>query len=147
MRIIRAIINILTSSKGRKGRQRVLASLMAVVVFCTTYTLILPAITLDRQTAESEPGIEAETAAEETLGEVQDADLLLAGQNAEEDETVAVETETEEIVNTSAETEEVVSDPETEERREKHRVRMMRCFFTQKEQTADTRSAHIAAMI
>ena len=114
MRIIRAIINTLTSSKGRKGRQRVLASLMAVVVFCTTYTLILPAITLDRQTAESEPGIEAETAAEETLGEVQDADLLLAGQNEEAGETEAVEPETEKAVEVQAEPEEVVSDSETE---------------------------------
>ena len=59
---------------------------MAVVVFCTTYTLILPAITLDSQTAETEPGIEAEGPAEETLGEVQEADLLLQGQNAEESE-------------------------------------------------------------
>ena len=114
MRIIRAIINILTSSKGRKGRQRVLASLMAVVVFCTTYTLILPAITLDRQTAESEPGIEAETAAEETLGEVQDADLLMAGQNEEVGETEAADPETEIVVEMPTETEAIVSDPETE---------------------------------
>ena len=105
MRIIRAVINILMSSKGRKGRQRILAALMAIVVFCTTYTLVLPAITLDRQTAESEPGIEAETAAEETLGEVQDADLLLAGQNEETGETEAVEPETEKAVEVPAETE------------------------------------------
>ena len=114
MRIIRAIINILMSSKGRKGRQRALASLMAVVVFCTTYTLILPAITLDRQTAESEPGIEAETAAEETLGEVQDADLLLAGQNEEVGETEAADPETEKAVEAPAETEKEVSAPETD---------------------------------
>ncbi len=86
---------------------------MAFVVFCTTYSLILPAITLDRQTAESEPGIEAETTAEETLGEVQDANLLLAGQNEEVGETEAAEPETEEVASIT-ETEEAESEEELE---------------------------------
>ena len=123
MKNIRAIINMLTSSKAKKRRQRALAALMAVVVFCTTYTLILPAITLDSQTAETEPGIEAEGPAEETLGEVQEADLLLEGQNAgeagndsvetEEAESASIPAETEAIATTQAETEAAAPAPET----------------------------------
>ena len=117
MKIIRAIIDFLRSSKARKGRQRALAALMAVVVFCTTYTLILPAITLDNQTAETEPGIEVEKSAEETLSDVQEADLLLKGQNADDadaadagdSDSLVVET-----ANESAETEAAVPSSENE---------------------------------
>ena len=41
-----------------KKWQRVVSVLSAVVVFVTTYALILPAITLDKETASSQPGIE-----------------------------------------------------------------------------------------
>ncbi len=40
-------------------------SLAVVVVFATTYALILPAITMDHESADSEPGIEVEGAFEE----------------------------------------------------------------------------------
>ncbi len=71
-----------------------LAALMAIVVFCTTYALILPAITLDSRTAETEPGIEAEQAAGETLGPVQDESHLSAGQAADVAQTEEGKTET-----------------------------------------------------
>ena len=105
MKYIKELAEVLFGKKGKSIRQRMLAAMMAIVVFCTTYTLILPAITLDRQTAETEPGIEAETVAEETLGEVPEADLLLSGQNADEGQTPAAEPETEEIVSEPTETE------------------------------------------
>lgn len=80
MKYIKALTDRFLSSKWRSRRQKVLAGLMAFVVFVTTYALILPAITLDVRTAETEPGIEAEQTAEETLGQVQDESYLAAGQ-------------------------------------------------------------------
>ena len=115
MKYIRELIEVLFRKRGKSIRHRILAAMMAIVVFCTTYTLILPAITLDSQTAETEPGIEAETAVEETLDEVQEADLLLSGQNADEGETPAAEPETKEIGSEPTETEEFAATPETEE--------------------------------
>ena len=41
-----------------KKWQRVVSVLSAVVVFVTTYALVLPAITLDKETASAQPGIE-----------------------------------------------------------------------------------------
>ena len=43
--------------KMRKWK-RFVSAVSAVVVFITTYTLILPAITLDKDTAQQQPGIE-----------------------------------------------------------------------------------------
>ena len=43
--------------KMRKWK-RFVSALSAVIVFITTYTLILPAITLDKDTAQQQPGIE-----------------------------------------------------------------------------------------
>ena len=94
MRFIKAITVLFSNSKGRSRRQKVLAALMAIVVFCTTYALILPAITLDSRTAETEPGIEAEQAAGETLGPVQDESHLSAGEAADVAQTEEGKTET-----------------------------------------------------
>ena len=44
-------------NKKMNRRQRVATVLSAVVVFVTTYALILPAITLDKDTAQQKPGI------------------------------------------------------------------------------------------
>ena len=41
-----------------KRWQRTVSALSAVIVFITTYALILPAITLDKDTAQQQPGIE-----------------------------------------------------------------------------------------
>ncbi len=45
-----ALKKILADRHRRKVWQRIVSSMMAVVVFCTTYALILPGITLERQT-------------------------------------------------------------------------------------------------
>lgn len=50
-----------------------MTALSALVVFSTTYALILPAITLDRGSASAEPGIELEEIYSE------DGDLVGAG--------------------------------------------------------------------
>lgn len=56
-------------SYTRSRRQKIISVLAAIIVFVTTYALILPAITIDTDTAEKEPGIDvgaantAETAA------------------------------------------------------------------------------------
>ena len=57
---MRSLDNRKKSSKQtrRRTRQRVLSILTAVVVFLTTYALVLPAITMDTETASQEPGIE-----------------------------------------------------------------------------------------
>ncbi|MCD8084125.1 MAG: hypothetical protein LUE86_11610 [Clostridiales bacterium] len=47
-RVIRKIMEYLKAHRLKRNWQMVLTSLAAVVVFCTTYALILPAITLDR---------------------------------------------------------------------------------------------------
>ena len=47
-----------------KRWQKVLLVLSGIVVFVTTYALILPAITIDTDTAEREPGIVIETSAD-----------------------------------------------------------------------------------
>ena len=70
--------------------------LSALVVFCVTYSMILPAITLDRETAEAEPGIEI--AAEEN--------------NSSESGTVFEETVPEESVAAEEEAEEPEADEE-----------------------------------
>ncbi len=55
-------------NRRMKRWQRVVSVMAAVVVFVTTYALILPAITLDRDTATAEPGIEV-AASENEAGE------------------------------------------------------------------------------
>ena len=45
-------------NRRMKRWQRVVSVLAAVVVFVTTYSLVLPAITLDRDTASTQAGIE-----------------------------------------------------------------------------------------
>ena len=45
-------------NRRMKRWKRVISALSALVVFCTTYALILPAITLDKETASAQPGIE-----------------------------------------------------------------------------------------
>ena len=48
-------------SYTRSRRQRVISVLAAIIIFVTTYALILPAITIDTDTAEREPGLELPT--------------------------------------------------------------------------------------
>ncbi len=47
--LLQAAAKLNKERKDRKGWQRVVTSMAAVVVFCTTYALILPAITLEQE--------------------------------------------------------------------------------------------------
>ena len=81
MNFLEKLVNALFTVHGRTKRWHKVVSVMAaVVVFVTTYALILPALTLDESTASDEPGI--------ILEETQEA--------APEDEPAAAEEEAEE---------------------------------------------------
>lgn len=56
-----------TKLRKRRLRRRVVSILTAVVVFLTTYALVLPAITMDTETAVQEPGIEIAQPAPEAV--------------------------------------------------------------------------------
>ena len=69
----RLIENFIKEHVRRKRLYRVVSVLACIVVFVTTYAMILPAITLDRATAEEQPGIEVEAGSDPALsGEVND---------------------------------------------------------------------------
>ena len=53
----RKAAEFLNNRRKDKRWRKIVTSLAAVVVFVTTYALILPAITMDDETAEQEPGI------------------------------------------------------------------------------------------
>ena len=40
-----------------KGNKKIIRCLAAIVAFSTAYSLVLPAITIDQETAEEDPGI------------------------------------------------------------------------------------------
>ncbi|MDO5477519.1 MAG: hypothetical protein Q4F43_10495 [Eubacteriales bacterium] len=61
---------------------------MAFVVFVTTYALVLPAITIDEQTAASEPGLEVSYVNEEGSQAEAAAEEMLADADAAEDAAV-----------------------------------------------------------
>ena len=69
---------------------------------------------LDSQMAETEPGVEAEVSEAETLGEVQNADLLLQGHPPEEAGTATLVAESEEGASEQTNAEVPVSEAETE---------------------------------
>ena len=89
-------------NRRMKRWQRVVSVMAAVVVFATTYALILPAITLDRDTATAEPGIEV-AASENEAGE--------AGTVFENTEEPAPEETAEEPEETEAPVEEIKEAP------------------------------------
>ena len=63
MQFLQRLIEIFIKEHGRRKRlYRVVSVLACIVVFTTTYAMILPAITLDQETAEEQPGIEVEAA-------------------------------------------------------------------------------------
>ena len=70
----RLIENFIKEHVRRKRLYRVVSVLACIVVFVTTYAMILPAITLDRETAEEQPGIEVEAAGEEIDPDGDEAD-------------------------------------------------------------------------
>ena len=60
--LIRMLMAVLKDRKHKKQRRVLSTVLAAVVVFMTTYSLILPAITLEESTAETTDGIFLESA-------------------------------------------------------------------------------------
>ena len=79
-------------NRRMKRWQRVVSVLAAVVVFVTTYSLVLPAITLDRDTASTQAGIEV--AASEN--EAESDGTVYEAEPEEEPEPEAVEETVEE---------------------------------------------------
>lgn len=57
----------ITKQNRRRMRRRIVSILTAVVVFLTTYALVIPAITMDTETAAQEPGIEIAQPAPESV--------------------------------------------------------------------------------
>ena len=86
--LLQKIEQILRHQKRWKKWQKVVASLACVVVFITTYALILPAITMDRDEAQSQGGISWEDMqeAEETVASADaqgaDQDGILSAEEA-----------------------------------------------------------------
>ena len=58
------IERFITANKRLKRWQRVVSVLSAIVVFITTYSLVLPAITIDKETASTQAGMEIAAASE-----------------------------------------------------------------------------------
>ena len=57
------LIKLFLSEHGRmRTYRRILSVFISIVVFTTTYALILPAITLEAEVAQEQPGIEIEAA-------------------------------------------------------------------------------------
>ena len=81
-------------NRKMKRWQRMVSVLSAVIVFVTTYALILPAITLDKDTAQQQPGIEV--AASEANAEERGA--AAAGAEPEEESSVEETAEPEQII-------------------------------------------------
>ena len=79
--IIRLAEEFFKKHKRLARYRRIFAFLAAVVVFATTYELILPAITMDRQRAVQSPGVEVGVAKDQRKG----IDFM-------EDESLAVDT-------------------------------------------------------
>jgi len=82
--IFRAAEAFLKKHKRLQRYRRVFAFLAAVVVFATTYELILPAITMDRRRAAETPGVEVGVAAEgfEDVQEAVEADQDTASEGS-----------------------------------------------------------------
>ena len=66
--IIRLAEEFFKKHKRLARYRRIFAFLAAVVVFATTYELILPAITMDRQRAVQSPGVEVGVAKDQRKG-------------------------------------------------------------------------------
>lgn len=90
--IFRAAEAFLKKHKRLQRYRRVFAFLAAVVVFATTYELILPAITMDRRRAAETPGVEVGVAAEGFEDAEETAEAEEAESDAEAD-PAAVNTE------------------------------------------------------
>ncbi len=100
--IDKMVERFLKLNRKMKRWQRAVSVMAAVVVFVTTYALVLPAITLDKDTATTQAGIEiaaSENEADEagTVFESEQEDAV-AEEEPEEAEEPATEEDTEEAV-------------------------------------------------
>lgn len=95
---------------GRRHRRKVVMTLAVLVVFVTTYSLILPAITLDEQHAEATPGIEtgepAEVPAESTAADQNETASPVAEPKGESQPAGSSESESAQPAGSSESTEE-----------------------------------------
>ena len=86
-----------------KRWRKIVICLAAVVVFVTTYALILPAITMDDETAEQEPGVvliqdEAATEAATVDAESAEADvseeaIAIESEGSDEEEAIVIDSD------------------------------------------------------
>ncbi len=105
-------------------RRRLTGVLAGIIVFTTTYSLILPAITLDESTAAEEPGIVLNTAEEEsseaaaeiveaeTSDDVEEEAAEPAGKAEATEEAEAPAESSDEVITEEAETSQDISVPE-----------------------------------
>ena len=85
-------------NKKMKRWQRVVSVLSAVVVFATTYALILPAITLDKDTAQQQPGIKVSASEANVEANVEESGEAAVEAEQEEESALEETTEPEEAV-------------------------------------------------
>ena len=88
----RKAAEFLNNRRKDKRWRKIVTSLAAVVVFVTTYALILPAITMDDETAEQEPGIvlvQDEAAAESEV--VEESDDPGEFENEDEEDAIVID--------------------------------------------------------
>ena len=88
----RKAAEFLNNRRKDKRWRKIVTSLAAVVVFVTTYALILPAITMDDETAEQEPGIvlvQDESAAEAEV--VEESDDPGEFENEDEEDAIVID--------------------------------------------------------
>lgn len=108
--IFRAAEKFLKDHKRLMRYRKVFAVLAAVVVFATTYELILPAITIDRQRAAETPGMEVGVAAEEVVEESE-----TEGSGADEEDAEAAEEESRTEAEQTLENEDIDNSDASEE--------------------------------
>lgn len=88
----RKAAEFLNNRRKDKRWRKIVTSLAAVVVFVTTYALILPAITMDDETAKQEPGIvlvQDEAAAEAEV--VEESDDPGEFENEDEEDAIVID--------------------------------------------------------
>ena len=97
------VAEFLYNRRKDKRWRKIVTCLAAVVVFVTTYALILPAITMDDETAEQEPGVvlvqdEAATEAATVDAESAEADvseeaIAIESEGSDEEEAIVIDSD------------------------------------------------------
>lgn len=131
--LLKKVTELMRSRKKNKRIKTIVTCLAMVVVFATTYALILPAITLDDETADMEPGIvlaqeeneqekqpaegpeEAENTDEPEEASNKEEDVVSDEKDEEEETTPASEDTDDTATSDDAETAEAVDDETTDD--------------------------------